>query len=236
MEEIIKKRSDLLNYFFNESKNYSKVDILNREFAALNFSPREEYIDAFTTDYDDILTPIESLEENQDEVYIKGIIIDVDMKKNYCIIHIQNKGDNISISIDESALRRYNQYLNVGDVILVKGHTYNGKVYLHLMINYTSNDAFLMEKNYLNGISKIKIDDYDDSYRSDTIALVNQAKYFKSKKGTNCLRLQVYEKGTGDKTYITCTVIPKGIIAGMFISYLPSNNSAFCNNVQEVQL
>ena len=97
MEQIINQRSNLLNYFFNEEKEYSKLEILNKEFAALSFSPREEYIDAFTTEFDEMLTPIEDLEDDHDEVLLKGIITDVDIKKDYCIIHIQNKSDNISI-------------------------------------------------------------------------------------------------------------------------------------------
>ena len=40
MEKIIKHRGQLLNYFFNQSKEYSKVEILNKEYAALSFSPR----------------------------------------------------------------------------------------------------------------------------------------------------------------------------------------------------
>ena len=42
--------------------------------------------------------PVSKLEKDLDEVLIKGIITSVDMKKDYCIIHIQNKGDNIGIS------------------------------------------------------------------------------------------------------------------------------------------
>ena len=235
MEEIVKKRSDLLNYFFGEEKEYSKVDILNREFAALTFSPREEFIDAFKTPYDDRLTPITDLEQKLDEVLIKGIIIDIDMKKNYCIMHIQNKADNISIMIDENVLYKYGDYLHNGDIIVIKGHTYNNKVYMHFLINYNSDDSFAMEKNYLNGVSKIIIDDVDYSYRNDLVGLVRQAKYFTSAKGNKCLRLQVYERGK-EKTYITCNNIPKYINAGMFVSYLQSNNEAFCNNVQQVYL
>ena len=91
MDEIVEKRKSLLNYFFNQDKEYSKLDILNKEYSALSFSPREEFIDAFIIEYEDMLTPIEKLEENLEEVFIKGIVIDIDNKKGYSIIHIQNK-------------------------------------------------------------------------------------------------------------------------------------------------
>lgn len=234
MDEIVEKRSQLLNYFFNQSVNYSKTDILNKEYAVLSFSPREEFIDFFTTPYDEVLTPIEELEENNlDEILIKGVIIDIDNKKGYSIIHIQNKADNISISIDSAVLYHYNEYLKKGHIILVKGHTYNGKVYMHFLIDYSVDDAFLRESNYLDGISKAIIDDIDYTDKLDKIALIKQAKYFKSKRGNNCLRLQVYEEGY-EKTYITCSNLPRNIVAGMIVSYNVSDNEAFCNNLKEV--
>ena len=235
MDEIVEKRKSLLNYFFNQDKEYSKLDILNKEYSALSFSPREEFIDAFIIEYEDMLTPIEKLEENLEEVFIKGIVIDIDNKKGYSIIHIQNKADNISIMIDGAVLYHYSKYLEKGHVLFIKGHTYNGKVYMHFLIDYSSEDSFLKEHNYLTGISNEMIDDIDYSIRLDRVALVKQAKYFKSQKGNNCLRLQVYEEGK-DRTYITCNGIPKNIIAGMFISFIPSDNSVFCNNVRETQI
>lgn len=235
MQEIIDKRSQLLNYFFNQSINYSKTDILNREYAALSFSVYEEFIDVFKTEFDDVLTPIEDLETDQDEVLVKGIIIDIDMKKNYCIIHIQNKADNISITMDENVLFKYGDYLHNGDIIVVKAHTYKGKVYMHFLINYSVDDSFLAERNYLNGVSINMINEIDYNERFDLVGLVRQAKYFKSKKGNKCLRLQVYEKGK-NKVYITCNNLPKNIVAGMFVSYLKSDNDAFCNNVQQIQI
>ena len=235
MDEIIDKRSQLLNYFFSQSKQYSKLDILNKEYSALSFSPREEFIDVFTTDYDNILTPFSELEENHEEILIKGIIIDVDNKKGYSIIHIQNKADNISIMIDESVLYHYGKYLEKGHIVLIKGHTYNNRVYMHFLIDYNTDDAFLRERNYLDGVSSSMIDDWDSDMYMYNIALVKQAKYFKSQKGNNCLRLQVYENGK-DRTYITCSNLPKNIVAGMFISFTPSDNDAFCNNVCEYEI
>ena len=235
MNEIVEKRTSLLNYFFNEEREYTKLDILNKEYSALSFSPREEFIDAFQTGYEDILTPLEELENDHEEVFFKGIVVDIDNKKGYSIIHIQNKADNISIMIDGSVLYHYGKYLEKGHILLIKGHTYNGKVYMHFLIDYNSEDSFLKENNYLTGVSVNMIDDIDYDNRLDRVALVRQAKYFKSKKGNNCLRLQVYEEGK-EKTYITCSNMPKHIVAGMFISFIPSNNNAFCNSVREIQI
>ena len=235
MQEIIEKRSALLNYFFNQSVNYSKKDILAKEYAALSFSPREEYIDAFKTDYDDMLNTVEDLEEDLPEILIKGIIVDVDMKKNYCIIHLQNKGDNISASLGQNVLYRYGDYLQKGHLILLKGHTYQGKIYAHFLIDYNVNHVFIRENDYISKVSEMRVDNIDYDIRSDSVGLIRQVTYFKSRKGNNCVRLNIHEKGE-EKTYITCNDFPRDLVAGMIVSYNISNNSAFINNLQEAKI
>ena len=106
---------------------------------------------------------------------------------------------------------------------------------MHFLIDYHTDSSFILEHNYLNGVSERFINDIDYETRLDTIGLVRQATYFKSKKGNNCLRVQVYEKGA-EKTYITCSGFDKNITAGMMVSYNISNNPSFCNNLTEARL
>ena len=240
MEKIIKHRSQLLNYFFNQSVEYTKEDILAREYAALSFSPKEEYVDVFKTDYDDVLTPMAELEHDMPEVLVKGIVVDVDMKKNYCIIHIQNKGWNFSVSVDSNVLNRYGDYLQKGHLLIIKGHTYQGKIYMHFLIDYSSDSSFITEHNYLKGTSELLINDVDYTNRYDLVGLVRQVKYFISKRSKKpCVRLQVYVKGK-EKEYITCTNpnynLPKDITAGCFVSFTEANKHPFINNLQKTQI
>lgn len=240
MNEIIQKRGQLLNYFFNQSVEYTKEDILAREYAALSFSPKEEYVDVFKTDYDDVLTPMVELEHDMPEVLVKGIVVDVDMKKNYCIIHIQNKGWNFSVSVDSNVLNRYGDYLQKGHLLIIKGHTYQGKIYMHFLIDYSSDSSFITEHNYLKGTSELLINDVDYTNRYDLVGLVRQVKYFISKRSKKpCVRLQVYVKGK-EKEYITCTNpnynLPKDITAGCFVSFTEANKHPFINNLQKTQI
>ena len=240
MNDIIQKRSQLLNYFFNQSVEYTKEDILAREYAALSFSPKEEYVDVFKTDYDDVLTPMVELEHDTPEVLVKGIVVDVDMKKNYCIIHIQNKGWNFSVSVDSNVLNRYGDYLQKGHLLIIKGHTYQGKIYMHFLIDYSSDSSFITEHNYLKGTSELLINDVDYTNRYDLVGLVRQVKYFISKRSKKpCVRLQVYVKGK-EKEYITCTNpnynLPKDITAGCFVSFTEANKHPFINNLQKTQI
>lgn len=239
MNEIVQKRTDILNYFFNESNTYTKEDILAKEYAALSFSPKEEYIDAFKTEYDDILTSMVELEEDLPEVLVKGIVVDVDMKKNYCIMHIQNKGWNFSISVDTNVLNRYGDYLQKGHLLIIKGHTYQGKIYMHFLIDYNVEDSFILEHNYLNGVSEGLVDEIDYTNRFDLVGLVRQIKYFISKRSKKpCVRLNVHVKGQ-EKEYITCTNpyynLPQDITAGCFISFTESKHP-FINNLQKTQI
>lgn len=240
MNDIIQKRGQLLNYFFNQSVEYTKEDILAREYAALSFSPKEEYVDVFKTDYDDVLTPMVELEHDMPEVLVKGIVVDVDMKKNYCIIHIQNKGWNFSVSVDSNVLNRYGDYLQKGHLLIIKGHTYQGKIYMHFLIDYSSDSSFITEHNYLKGTSELLINDVDYTNRYDLVGLVRQVKYFISKRSKKpCVRLQVYVKGK-EKEYITCTNpnynLPKDITAGCFVSFTEANKHPFINNLQKTQI
>ena len=88
MQKIIEKRTQLLNYFFNQSNEYTKTEILNKEYAALSFSPREEYIDSIITPFEEFITDFDDIENTTDQVYVKGIIVDIANKKGYSIIHI----------------------------------------------------------------------------------------------------------------------------------------------------
>ena len=58
---IVQKRTDLINFFLNEHKKYTQHDILNKEFAVLSFSPRDEYIDTIHTPYDNLCLDLLSI-------------------------------------------------------------------------------------------------------------------------------------------------------------------------------
>lgn len=234
MRDIVEKRNSLINYFLNDDKVYDKTEILHREAAVLSFSPREEYIDNVITPFEHMLTDFDDIDDNTNELFVKGIIVDIDNKKGYSIIHIQNKNCNQSISCQESVVRYYSKYLEVGHVIIACCHSYNGKLYMHFLIDYTVNDSFLMEENYMNGVPFEQMDNLDIRKYHNNIALVQQATYFTSKKGTNCLRIIAYQGGES-KTLITCFNLPSELMTGMFIEYQHSQGS-FVNNVRRIKI
>ena len=239
MKDIIQKRIDLINYFKNENVDYSKKDVLSKEFSALSFSIREEYIDNIETPYDDILTNFADIEDDTEELYVKGIIIDVDNKKGYTILHIQNKDINKSVSCSEVLVRRYGKYFETGHVVIINCHSYNDKLYMHFMIDFSVDDSFVMETNYIDGISETSIVEANPYEYDNNVALVKQATYFTSKKGTKCLRLSL-KTPDGVKNFITCqnpyNDLPRDIMAGMFIEYQMSDSDTFINNVQEIKI
>lgn len=241
MQDIINKRSELLNYLKEGEKSYikkqyTKKEILNKEFSAISFSIREEYIDSIKTEYDDLVTDLNLATQTEgDEIYVKGIITDVDNQQGYTILHIQNKDVNKSVSCSEAVVAHYGEYFETGHVVIIKCHCYKDKLYMHFLIDFSTDDAFVAENDYIAGVSYSTITNFNGL----NVGLVKQATYFTSEKGNKCLRLLLvtpYET----RTYITCrntfNVLPNNIVAGMFVQYQPSNNEAFINNVQQTYI
>ena len=239
MNELIEKRTDLINFFFNTNKKYTKEEVLNKEFAVLTFSPHEEYIDYMKTEFDHMCVDLNTHDFNEDvsELYIKGIIIDVDNKKDYSIIHLQNKNNNVSISFDKNVVFHYSNYFNMGDVVIVKCHTWKGKIYAHFLIDFQYENNFEEEKRYMLNESHRIIDEHHQNPFMPLLGLICQCKYFISSKGTSCVRLQLYIP-EGDTMVISCknryNIIPENLKAGDFIEYEESEDP-FVNNVIKVR-
>ena len=238
MDQVIKKRNDLINFFFNEDKEYSKEEVLNKEFAVLTFSPNEEYIDFIKTPYDDMCIDLDTYDFSDDvpEMYIKGIIIDIDNKRDYSIIHVQNKSHNISISCSKQVVFHYSDVFDVGTVAIVKCHLFNHKIYAHFFVDLRHLDKFSEEVGYMNGKSRELVDKHN--IFAMPLGLVCQATYFTSKKGTSCLRLLTYTRD-GEKTFIACNsgygTVPENIKASDFIEFKKSKG-AYINAVKKVRL
>lgn len=246
MDKIIKKRQELANYFFNLDKHYTKTIVLNKEFAVLSFSPKEEYIDAITTTFDHILTDFNEVEisNSDEEFYVKGVVVDIDHKKEYSIIHIQNKSDMLSVSLGGNVLTKYGDKLEKGQPIFVKGHYYNEKFYMHFMIDLLNQQEYQKEINFVTGrsIDKLKSKDLHSISKGQDYALVSQATYFTSQNGNKCIRMQVYSTVEDDNVVrITCSNkyndLPYNIVnAGDIIFYEMSGDSdVFCNKVQVIE-
>lgn len=241
MEDIINKRTDLYNFFFNDGQVFTKEEILRKEFSVLTFSPHEEYIDMVKTDYDYVCDDLNVLDVNEDrsEVYIKGIIIDVDNKKDYAIIHIQNKSINLSISCSKAILYRYNTYLEVGNVIIARCHIFNTKIYMDFMIDINFIENFGSEIDFLTGKTQEKMksktfNPFSDMYQG----LICQITYFVSKKGNKCKRMEIM---VGDKihTLVSCKnsyynpFFEEDLIVSDVVSYVKRNEN-FISNVKKI--
>lgn len=229
--DIAKKREDLINFFKNEDQNYNLEEVLYKEFSVLSFSPREEYIDVVQSDFDHILTPIDFSDPiDMDEAYIKGLIVDIDRKKDYGIIHLFDKKNNISLSVNKNLLNKYDTSLEVGTPVIIKCHTFKQKFYLDFLIDLNHLDAFTTEINYLNGSSLKKL----QKLQYDNMAIIKQCTYFVSKKGNHCLRLslQLYNE---ERNVISCknayNPLPQNLIPGDAIVFDTGNNPNFISNI-----
>ena len=204
MEKVINKRSELMNFFKNENKTYTKQEILHREFAVLSFSPREEYIDTIVTEFDDYCVDLDTFKfEDTDECYIKGIISDVDRQRYQLIIHLQNKDHNISITIRDSVANIYNNYLVVGEPCIVKCRIWRERLYLSFLIALNHIDDFPQECDYIKGILFDLVKEKNDGEENKTIhyGIIKQCPMVTTKKGKKMLRGTLYEGPNNERSF-----------------------------------
>lgn len=241
--DVVKKRTDLINFFLKEEKIYSKEDILNKEFAVLSFSPTEEYIDVLKTDYDDIFIDLSTyVPVDVSEIFLKGIIVDVDRQNFQTIIHVQNKESIISITCNGSTLNKYDQYFDVGEPIIAKCKVYNERLYLSFLIQLNNSSNFEKEWDYISGDAKEKIDTImsDRKNQETHYGLIIECNLVKTKKGKDMVIGTLYD-GEQDRSFgIVKTqynpIIPQYAIAGDYVRFNKPTDDFFINNMEVVNL
>ena len=241
MNSIVEKRSKLINFFKNENKTYSKEDILNKEFAVLSFSPMEEYIDILQTPFDDFCDDLSTFANlNCDEVYVKGIIVDVDRKNGYTIIHIQNKDASGSITCSGGALQKYNDYLVTGEPIIAKCSIYNERASLSFLISLNNLEKFEQESDYINGKAFTKIDTImkgrEKSHKQ--YGVIVHCKLTKNKNNRDMVIGSLYD-GKEIRGFATVKTpfnrkIPSFAVAGDFVKFTKPTNEFLLNDVEVV--
>ena len=244
MSDMVQKRTDLINFFFNENKTYTKKEILNREFAVLSFSPTEEYIDTLDSPFDDICVDLSTyIMVDTNEVFVKGIIVDIDRQNFQTIIHVQNKDSIVSVVAKGAALEEYDDYFIVGEPIIVKCKVYNERMYLSFLIQLNDIDKFQKECDYINGVSKETIDTImsDDQKRSRThYGLLIECAMVKTNKGKDMFRGTLYDGEQIRSFGIVKTsynpVLPKHALAGDFVRFNKPTQDFFLSNMEVVEL
>lgn len=242
MDKIIQKRTDLMNFFLNEKHQYTKEDILNKEFAVLSFSPHDELIDTIVTPYDHLcLDPSEyNFDEDTIECYIKGIITDVDRQQYQTIIHIQNKDQNVSITIRDQLVDIYNEYYIVGDPIIAKCRVWNSRIYLNFLVNINYLDRFIKEQRYMSGIAFDTVaNSYDVNKRFQYGVIITVMKV-RTKTDKPMLRGWLFD-GEKKREFGTMstdfnTFVPWNVQAGDYVRFSKPNHNFFINNMEVVNL
>jgi len=243
INQIVKKRTDLINFFFKEDKTYTKEDIFNKEFAVLSFSPTEEYIDILKTPYDDIFVDLSNfIITDMSEMYLKGIIVDVDRQNFQTIIHVQNKENIVSITCSGATLNKYDQYCVVGEPIIAKCKIYNERLYLSFLIQLNDSLNFDHEWNYISGESKEKIDIIMSNRKKEEThyGLIVECNLVKTKKGKDMVIGTLYD-GEQYRSFGTVKTqynlsIPEYAIAGDYVKFNKPNDNFFINNMEVVSL
>ena len=242
MENIIQKRTDLINFFLNEKHQYTKEDILNKEFAVLSFSPHDELIDTIVSPFDHLcINPSDfNFDEDNIEFYIKGIITDVDRQQYQTIIHIQNKDKNISITIRDNLIDVYNEYYIVGDPIIAKCRSWSGRIYLSFFVNLNYLEHFTKEQRYMSGTSfHVVSNSYDVNKRFQYGVIITVMKV-RTKTDKPMLRGWLFDgekkRDFGIMANQYSPIVPWNMQAGDYIRFSKPKHEFFINNVEVVNL
>lgn len=203
METTINKRTDLMNFFKNENKIYTKQEILHREFAVLSFSPREEYIDTIITEFDKYCVDLDTFDfADTDECYVKGIISDIDRQRYQLIIHLQNKDHNISITIRDSVADIYNDYLVVGEPCIAKCRIWKERLYLSFIISLNNISDFQQECDYITGdLLKLVEEKNKNSEKHIHYGIIKQCQLVTTQTGKKMLRGVLYEGPNSERSF-----------------------------------
>lgn len=243
IDNIIKKRTDLINFFLSQDNTYNKEDILNKEFAVLSFSPTEEYIDSLQSSFDHLCVDLSTyIVTDTDEVYIKGIIVDVDRQSFQTIIHIQNKDSMISISCRDAVMSKYDDYFVVGEPVIAKCKVLFERLYLSFLVQLNNLDFFRKERNYMTGYSQRLIEEIMEDKKDDKIhyGLLIECSIVKTKKGRDMFRGTLFD-GEKRRTFGMVKtkynpILPKYALAGDFVSFNKPTSDFFLNNIEVIVL
>lgn len=243
MEKIIKKRTDLMNFFLQDDREYSKREILQREFAVLSFSPREEYIDLVKTEYDDLCVDLSTfLFEDTPECYVKGIIVDVDRQKYQTIIHIINKDNNVGIVIRPEVLDHYDKYLITGDPIIAKCKIWNERLYMSFLVSIDHMDDFKQEIFYMSGLAQQNVTSKVEESEDENIGygLVIECAFVMTSSQKEMLRGTIWD-GKQQRTFGSMAnsynpILPKNIKAGDYIKFPKPSHEFFINDIEVISL
>lgn len=242
INEIIQKRSDLINFFLKEANVYDKEDVLNKEFAVLSFSPTEEYIDTLKSPFDHLCVDLSTyVMVDVDEVYVKGVIIDIDRQSFQTIIHLQNKDTIISITCKDAALSKYSDYFIVGEPIIAKCRVWNERMNLSFLVQLNNLDAFKKECSYMNGSTKKELEQMMEGKENERThyGLIIECSMVKTKKGNDMLRGVMFDGKINRQFGVVKNFynpsIPTYALAGDIISFNKPKLEFLLSNVEVVQ-
>lgn len=238
--DIVKKRNALISFFLNANVEYTYQDILNKEFAVLSFSPRDEYIDTIITPYDNLCIDLSTFEiYDTPECYVKGIIVDVDHQRYQTVLHLQNKDSTISVFVDGATLDKYNDYLVVGNPVIIKCKIYESKFYLSFLVSINHMDKFMNEQKYMKG-DAFKTIDYQEQGDKIKYAIIVECSKRLSKNQNDMLIGTLYD-GKQKRSFASVKnnfnpYVPFEAVAGDYIQYKDNGHDFFINNVRIVKL
>jgi len=192
------RRDDLYHRVSDEEYHeWSIQEMLLREYKKLKLSPSQNLIDYYKDEITGIeVFPLNNIpDEDIEELYIQGLVNDFTVKETFNILEISDGTTTAGLFVDDIVKERYFAELNeIGKPVLIKCSQYNNNLSLSFIIDLENkeNIKYKRQLRYIKNEYEHKLEALNDRNDGLEYSVIKKLRYFKSKKGTNCVRIDGY--------------------------------------------
>lgn len=227
-------RNKLYNSVSGEDNVWTEKEKLFREFQVIKINPKGNVLDLYTLEDMGItknvsgITDLKCNVDDYQDFFIKGIVSEFKKKDDYAHLSITDGFDSITIYVSNEFVSRYIDDLNViGTPLLLHVHGKNERYSLLSCINLQDPEKRMHEYWFYIGEDKKKLKSLQQTNPNLNVGVVQNVRYFLSKKGNRCCWYNVYvDDGLELEDRIQCNPLPE-MVDGSFIFFLVSDNPVF---------
>jgi DNA polymerase III alpha subunit len=185
---------------------WEDVEMLTRQMTVLDLPSAKPIIDYYENKYEGYvnITLIEDIDPNvnEKEIWVRGIISDyktrsiasklsesLGIEKKIALFTVDDGTKRLECSVPPEIYTFSKELLNDGEPVVLKGHTYNSRLYVDGILNLTQNNDEILEKYiYTHGREK-EIEDLESQPGHNNVSVIVSLNYRLSKNGNQYVQI-----------------------------------------------
>lgn len=210
-----------------EDRVWSDQEMLMREYKKLKLSPKQNLIDYYDEEVKGIkITLLNNLpiDENCDELYVRGLVNNFTPKEGYGYLEISDGTNTMTISVNQYLIDKYfDLFKSVGTPLLIKLNKSNEKYYMSFSIDLSVNrDKYKQQYGYIFNEYLPYLKGRNETSKFYNYGIIKNVIRKISKNGNDCAIITLLN-GFGEEKLISCinrrtTYIPQ-LMASDLIEY-----------------